>query len=401
MDGVKREYLIIGNGVAGMTAAEEIRKQDEDAQIKIIGDERALTYYRVKLSHFISKNFEVKELLIHDENWYQEKNIELLLGESVKSIDPKAQKVILENGKEVRYHKLLLANGSSSFIPPVEGVKKEGVFALRSLKDLEEIQAYLMDCKEVAVIGGGLLGLEAAWALKERGLRVNVVEFFPYLLPRQLDPELAGYVKEQLEQKGLKIYLAAETQEIIGKEKVEGVALKDGKVVPADMVLFSTGVKPNTAIIEGTDIDKNRGIKVNAFMETSVKNIYAAGDVAEFEGIAMGLWSVASDQGKLAGRSMVGIKEAYTLPQPATLLSIGGFNVFSVGEIDKEKQGLPYREGAVFHKLFLENGKLVGGVLAGDIKNMAVLKKAVNAKTVLTTFLEAGLTVPEILEKLS
>ncbi len=400
MEGVKGAYLIIGNGVAGMTAAEEIRKCDKDAQVTIIGDERVLTYYRVKLSHFISKHFQIKELLIHDENWYRERNIELILGERVQSIHPNAQKVFLESGKEVGYHKLLLANGSSSFIPPVEGAKKDGVFALRNLRDLEEIQAYLLDCKEVAVIGGGLLGLEAAWALEERGLRVNVVEFFPYLLPRQLDPELARYVKEQLEQKGLKIYLTAETQEIIGIEKVEGIALKDGRVIPTDMVLFSTGVKPNISIAESTDIDKNRGIKVNAFMETSVANIYAAGDVAEFGGMAMGLWSVASDQGKVAGRSMVGVKDAYTLPQPATLLSIGGFNVFSVGEVNGEKQGLTFREGTVFHKLFIEEGKLIGGVLTGDIKKMAVLKKAVTQKTAVQGLLEVGLTIPEILEKL-
>ncbi|MTI57107.1 NAD(P)/FAD-dependent oxidoreductase [Geosporobacter ferrireducens] len=400
MEGVKGAYLIIGNGVAGMTAAEEIRKCDKDAQVTIIGDERVLTYYRVKLSHFISKHFQIKELLIHDENWYRERNIELILGERVQSIHPNAQKVFLESGKEVGYHKLLLANGSSSFIPSVEGAKKDGVFALRNLRDLEEIQAYLLDCKEVAVIGGGLLGLEAAWALKERGLRVNVVEFFPYLLPRQLDPELARYVKEQLEQKGLKIYLTAETQEIIGTEKVEGIALKDGRVIPTDMVLFSTGVKPNISIAESTDIDKNRGIKVNAFMETSVANIYAAGDVAEFGGMAMGLWSVASDQGKVAGRSMVGVKDAYTLPQPATLLSIGGFNVFSVGEVNGEKQGLTFREGTVFHKLFIEEGKLIGGVLTGDIKKMAVLKKAVTQKTAVQGLLEVGLTIPEILEKL-
>ncbi|AOT70534.1 NAD(P)/FAD-dependent oxidoreductase [Geosporobacter ferrireducens] len=400
MEGVKGAYLIIGNGVAGMTAAEEIRKCDKDAHVTIIGDERVLTYYRVKLSHFISKHFQIKELLIHDENWYRERNIELILGERVQSIHPNAQKVFLESGKEVGYHKLLLANGSSSFIPSVEGAKKDGVFALRNLRDLEEIQAYLLDCKEVAVIGGGLLGLEAAWALKERGLRVNVVEFFPYLLPRQLDPELARYVKEQLEQKGLKIYLTAETQEIIGTEKVEGIALKDGRVIPTDMVLFSTGVKPNISIAESTDIDKNRGIKVNAFMETSVENIYAAGDVAEFGGMAMGLWSVASDQGKVAGRSMVGVKDAYTLPQPATLLSIGGFNVFSVGEVNGEKQGLTFREGTVFHKLFIEEGKLIGGVLTGDIKKMAVLKKAVTQKTAVQGLLEVGLTIPEILEKL-
>lgn len=394
------KYLIIGNGIAGTTAAEEIRKIDGHNPILMISDEDYLTYYRVKLSHFINKKYSLTELLIHDEDWYKEKNIQTKLGKRIKSIDIRNCSVQLEDGEKIDYEKLLVANGGSASIPEVMGAEKKGIYALRNLEDLEKVQEYLLNCKEVAVIGGGLLGLEAAWALKELGIRVNVVEFFPYLLPKQLDSELAKHVKEQLEQRGLYIYLGAAAEEIVGEDRVEGIVLQEGQVIPVDMVLFSTGMKSNRVIVEGTNIQTNKGIQVNAFMETSQENIYAAGDVAEFEGVVMGLWSTAMDQGKIAGRNMAGIQERYKPLKPATYLSIGGFSLFSVGEIDGEQFSLSYQEETVFHKLFIKDGKLIGGVLTGDIKKMAKLKKAVNDGLDVSSMLQEGLSLQEVLEKL-
>lgn len=394
------KYLIIGNGIAGTTAAEEIRKIDGHNPILMISDEDYLTYYRVKLSHFINKKYSLTELLIHDEDWYKEKNIQIKLGKRIKSIDIRNCSVQLEDGEKIDYEKLLVANGGSASIPEVMGAEKKGIYALRNLEDLEKVQEYLLNCKEVAIIGGGLLGLEAAWALKELGLRVNVVEFFPYLLPKQLDSELAKHVKEQLEQRGLYIHLGAAAEEIVGEDRVEGIVLQDGQVIPVDMVLFSTGMKSNRVIVEGTNIQTNKGIQVNAFMETSQENIYAAGDVAEFEGVVMGLWSTAMDQGKIAGRNMAGIQERYKPLKPATYLSIGGFSLFSVGEIDGEQFSLSYQEETVFHKLFIKDGKLIGGVLTGDIKKMAKLKKAVNDGLDVSSMLQEGLSLQEVLEKL-
>ncbi|WZL73107.1 FAD-dependent oxidoreductase [Clostridiaceae bacterium 35-E11] len=400
MKSIKATYVIIGNGIAGLSAAEEIRKTDSNATIKIISQEAYLTYYRVKLSHFISKDPELKQLLIHDENWYKERNIEIILGRRVENIDPIQSTIQLDNGEQVIYEKLLIANGSKAFVPPVEGVEKEGVYTLRSLEDLKEIQSYLKDCKEVAVIGGGLLGLEAAWALQERDLKVNVIEFFDYLLPRQLDQELSSYVKEELEARKLNIHLSAAAQELVGDEKVTSVRIKDGRNITADMVLFSAGIRPNLEIVEGTDIQINKGIIVDGFMQTSVKNIYAAGDIAEMKGSAMGLWSVAMEQGKVAGKNMVGNAAMYAPIQPATMLSIGGLSLFSAGEINAEKKTLTYRNQEIFHKLFVEEGKLVGGVLTGDVKKMAKLKKAVNDKVEIQGMIEKGMNALEIIGSL-
>lgn len=397
---LEKNYIIIGNGIAGMTAAEEIRKSDKNSKIKIFSEESYLTYYRIKLSHSISQDVKPQDLLIHNEDWYKERNIEVFLNKKVKAIDPDNLRIFLENGEGVSYDKLLLANGSQPSIPPIEGINQEGVYALRTVQDLQNLQGYLKDCKEVAVIGGGLLGLEAAWSLKERGLKVHVLEFFPYLLPRQLDEELAIYVKERLETQGLNIHVSAATKEILGSDKVVGVQLGDGRKIPADMVLLSTGVKANIDILKDSGIDTNRGVIVDANMKTTVDNIYAAGDIVEYNGVLLALWSDAVQQGKIAAKNMLGIREDYSLPEPATLLSIGGFSAFSVGEIKDTEENISYKEGDIFHKLFIENGKLIGGVLTGNVKKMAVLKKAVNENLDISSLLNKNMHIPDILDNI-
>lgn len=397
---LQKNYVIIGNGVAGMTAAEELRKADKDSKIKIFSEEDYLTYYRVKLSHAISKDFQPQDLVIHDENWYKERNIEVFLETKVKAIDPLNSRIFLEDGNGVAYDKLLLATGSKPFIPPIEGVNKKGVYALRTINDLQNVQNFLKDCKEVAVIGGGLLGLEAAWALKEKGLKVHVLEFFPYLLPRQLDEELAIYVKEKLEDEGLNIHLVAASKEILGTDKVIGVQLEDGRRIPADMVLFSAGVKANTDFLQNSGIDINRGVVVDSSMRTSQENIYAAGDIVEFNSIVLALWSNAMQQGKIAAKNMIGGRETYTLPESATLLRIGEFSAFSIGEIKDTEENISHHEGDIFHKLFIENGKLIGGVLTGDVKKMSVLKKAVNSRLNISPLLNKGMGLLDILNNI-
>jgi len=394
------QYVIVGNGVAGMTAAEEIRKFDKGCSIKLLAQEKYLTYYRVKLSHYINKNFEPKDLFIHNEVWYKERNIEVILGTKADFIDTTNSSVILENGDKIYYDKLLLANGSSCFVPSVLGQEKEGVFALRNLHDLERIQNYLPNCKEVSVIGGGLLGLESAWALKDKGLAVNVVEFCHTLLPRQLDEELADYVKNKLEMLGLKIHLSSISQEIFGDSAVKGLSLKNGNTINSDMILFSAGIMPNIEIVKQTGIVVNKGIVVDENMKTSLDHIYAAGDVAEFNGVVMALWSTATDQAKVAAKNMTGGNETYSVQQPATLLSLGDFSMFSAGEIKTNAQDMAYHKENIFHKLFIKDGKLMGGVLIGDVKKMGILKKAVTQNKDLSALLENNMSVLEILNNL-
>ena len=397
---LKQNYIIIGNGIAGMTAAEEIRKSDPNAIIKIFTDENYLCYYRLQLSHSISKEVTPEKLIINDENWYRERDIEIFLNTRVKAIDPKNSRIYLNNNTSVRYDKLLLATGSSPFIPPIKGVDKKGVYTLRTIEDLQSLQDFLENCSEVAVIGGGLLGLEAAWALKERGLKVHVLEFFPYLLPRQLDEELAAHVKEKLEAEGLNIHLGTVSKEIQGDDKVTGIELEDGRNIPAHLVLLSTGVKSNIGFLEDSGIEINRGVVVDEYMKTNLDNIYAAGDLVEYNGVVLALWPNAIEQAKIAAKNMVGEKETFTPAQPATLLRIGKFSAYSVGEIKNTEESISYKEDDVFHKLFIENGKMIGGVLTGDIKKMSTLKKAVNSNQDISVLIEQNVNLIDILNSI-
>lgn len=394
-------YVIIGNGIAGLSAAEEIRKNDRNGRIIIISEEEYLTYNRVKLSHFISKKeYSIKDLLVHDESWYIERKIEVLLDTKVTLIDTQTKEVITDNGEKIEYNHLLIANGSSPFIPPIEGAHKEGVFALRTVNNLSQIQKYVQKCKTVSVIGGGLLGLEAAWALNQLGKKVNIIEFSPYLLPRQLDEELGKYLQVELEKEGLNFYFNAAAEEIQGEKAVSGIKLKDGRTIESDAVLISTGIRSNIKIVEGTNIEAQRGILVDKCMKTNVESIYAAGDIAQYNGLVLALWSNAMDQGKIAGANMSGNIKEYKMPQPATTLLIGDTRMFSVGNVNNVEKQIKIQGENYFHKLFLDNERLIGGVLTGDIRKMAALKKAVNENKDISDMIDKGIADEEILNSL-
>ncbi|MCG8541513.1 MAG: FAD-dependent oxidoreductase [Clostridia bacterium] len=394
-------YLIIGNGIAGISGAEEIRKNDKLGRILVISKEEYLTYNRIKLSHLISKeDYTMKDLLIHDENWYKEREIEVLLNTMVTGIDTDAKEVITDSNGKIKYDKLLIANGSMPFIPPINGLDKEGVFALRTINNLDEIQRYVNKCDSISIIGGGLLGLEAAWALKQWNKKVNIIEFFPYLLPRQLDEELGIYLKEELEKQGLNFYLDSVVEKIEGDKNVRGIRLKDGRIIESDGVLISTGIRPNVTIVEGTDIQVDKGIVVDKYMKTNLEDVYAAGDIAQFNNIVFGLWSVSMNQGKVAGLNMCGNEKEYNMPKSAATLIIGKTKMFSVGNIDESEKEIKAKGENYFHKLFLNKGKITGGVLIGDIKKMLALKKAVNENRDISEMLKEDIKLEQILDNL-
>lgn len=398
----KNHYVIVGAGIAGLSAAEAIRKKDTLGEITIISEEDSLPYYRVKLSHFISKSFEKQELLIHDGAWYEDRRINVLLNKKVNKLKVPSNTIVLEDGRSIAYDKLLLATGSRPFVPPVEGKEREGVFALRTLKDLEKLQLYFKNCNTITVIGGGLLGLEAAWAIKELGKTVNVVEFFPYLLPRQLDEETAHIFTDELKKKGINFYLGAGTQEILGEYKTSGIQLQDGNVLNTDAVLFSAGIRPNLDLVQDTEIDFNQGIKVDSSMKSNIENIYAAGDVAELNGMVIGLWGTASSQGKIAGENMAGGSLNYEGLETGTLLNIGGLSVFSVGSIkdfDNRLEVLDKEKNALY-KMYTTKDKLTGGIVMGDMSKVTKMKKLVKDNRDISQQLQQGLSAKDIMERL-
>lgn len=371
------KYLIVGNGIAGLTAAKEIRKKEGESSILIISSEEYLTYYRVRLTEALEKGINKESLIVYDEKWYKENNIDVRLGTRVETIKEDENRVVLETGEEITYEKLLLSTGGKPFTPPIKGREKKGVFTLRTLEDLEEIREYMADKKDIVVIGGGLLGLEAAWALKEQGKNVSVVEFAPYLLPRQLDEELGKKLERKLKDEGLGIFVPALSKEILGDGKVEGIDLDIGKILKADAVIISTGIRANIDLVEGTSIRTDKGIIVNENLRTNRDNIYAAGDAAEFEGSIVGLWTTSMDQGKIAGLNMTGEKLEYTGIKPFTRLSLKEIKIFSAGDIGEYDNLHLEEKEENYKKIFTRDNKIIGGILFGDLKEINSFKNSI------------------------
>ncbi len=386
----KAKYLIIGNGIAGLAAAREIRAHDENGTIIMISSESTLTYYRVKLTEYMSKEFTDEELLVSKENWYQDKNIKVILRKLVEDIDITNNKVRLDDGQEISYEKLLIATGSRPFIPPINGKYKEGLFALRTLKDLHYIKEYLKSCNDVSLIGGGLLGLEAAWALKELDKKVNIIEFAPYLLPRQLDKEISDKLEKKLSEHGFKIYLSSQAEEILGDGAVTGIRLNGERKLESEAVLVSSGIRPNLDLVRDTEIEYNRGIIVDKHLKTNIDNIYAAGDVVEIDGMVLGLWTAGNEQGKIAGANMAGKELEYNQPKIFTTLKIGNIELFSAGIIDDFDRVHEYKddERDIHHKLFTRDNKIVGAILFGDLKEMNTIRNAVISNTSIDEYIK-------------
>lgn len=377
-----KKVIIIGGGIAGLTAAETIRKTNELVEISIITDEGYYPYSRIKLSRYINSEINFDDLYIHKQNWYNEKNISMLLSEKVKKIDLVKKEILLDNGKVLDYDKLIIASGSSNFIPPIPNVNINGVFSVRNIGNIESIQKYIKEnkVKSIGIIGGGLLGIEAAWGLKSGGdFNISIIEAAPRLLPRQLDEEGSLILEKLINDNGIAVYKGMGVKEVLGKTLVSGIALNDGTIVDADLVIVSAGVRSNLGLAKDMDIAVNRGIVVDKFMKTSREDIFAAGDCAEYNGMVYGIWPVALEQGRIAGLNAAGINEEYKEIVPSNMLQVMGINVFSAGDISESNTSVKYDTG-LYTKLFIKDNSICGAILIGDTKKGFALKKAIEEK---------------------
>ena len=363
-----KKYLIIGNGVAGTTAAVEIRKNDPEGQIAIVTEELIPFYSRIKLPDYVAGIADKPDLIIKKEDWYKDKNIEIKTGVKIISIDNKAKEAKDQAGTLWKYDALLIATGSNPFVPPINGNTKGNVFSLRSFEDADSLSKAADNSKNVTAIGGGLLGLEAAHALIKRGLDVTVVEFFDRLLPRQMDNEGALMLRAMLEQQGFKFRLGAKTKEIQGDKTVSGVELESGEVIPTDLVLFSAGVRSNLVLPQILDLKTDQGVIVDEYMGTGLEGIYAAGDVASFEKTNFCIWSEAQEQGKIAGANMAGGKDSFKLIVPSNRLKVAGIDLGSAGDIDPDNllESEIEKNDKVYRKFVRKDGRLVGCIMLGD-----------------------------------
>ena len=375
-------YVVVGNGIAGTTAAENIRKQDMEGSITIVTEEDVPFYYRIRLNEYLSGDMTEEELIGKGEEWYRGHNITLKLNTRVSGAVPGEKILFTTDNERIGYDRLLLATGSHSFIPPIKGSDKKGVFALRSVRDARDISSWAVEVEDIVLIGGGLLGLEAGNALRRLGKKVTVVEFFPRLLPRQLDVDGAGRLQKIMEGMGFSFRLGAKTEAIAGADGVVGVQLEGGETLPARMVIISAGVRPNMELAKDLGLEHDKGIKVNERLLTSSPHIYAAGDVAEYHGMPYGIWPAAMEQGKIAGTNMAGGDRVYQGTTMANTLKVVGVDLASAGNIDADNslESKVVTDDTVYKKVVLEKDRIVGCIMLGNTKGFSRITKAMEEK---------------------
>lgn len=378
-----QQFVIVGSGVAAVSAANAIRVRNQVARIILISAESSYPYYRPALSDVIVKDVPAEELNLNPEAWYVENNIELRLNTLVQSVNAQTKSIVLADGTEMSYDKLILATGSSNFIPPIKGSDADGVFSVKFKEDATALRAYAQGKKHAVIIGGGVLGLEAADALQDLGLSITVLEAVERIMPRQLDESASHFMSSVLTNKNIDLRTGVCANEILTTDgRVCGVKVAD-TIIDTDLVVISVGVRANTQLAQTANIAINRGIVVNENMQTSVADIYACGDVAEFDGIATNLWAPAIEQGKVAGANAVG--DDATFANKVEPLSLIAFDteLFSVGAYPTENleqyQVLLDANPAtgIFKKLYFKDNALVYGVLFKDISKANVLLNGV------------------------
>lgn len=362
------KVVIVGSSAVAVSCAETLRKNDKDIEISIIGRENIKPYYRPSLSHMLCTDEIDSRFFVKSENYYEENNIELLLGHCVKEIDRVAKKVILDNQTEVLYDKLVLGVGSNNFVPPVEGIELTGVCNLKFYKDLKNINAYLKEKENIVIIGGGLLGIEAAWAFRKANKKVTILEFSERIMARQLNETASSLVKKELEKEGINVFTQKSTKCIIGNGKVEKLILESGEELPADMVMFSIGVRPEIALAKNCNLDTNKGILVKETMQTSDPDIYAAGDCAEVNGMCLGIWPMAMQTGKIAAMDILGKSEKFVINPPTTILKALNIGVYSAGDVFLKDQEIEQCDAQNYRLFTFKDNVITGINLIGETK---------------------------------
>ncbi|AJY76015.1 nitrite reductase large subunit NirB [Paenibacillus beijingensis] len=374
-----KKLVMIGNGMAGVRAIEHLIKLAPDSyEITIFGAEPHPNYNRIMLSTVLAGGSSMDEIIINDLQWYEDNRIRLYTGEPVVKIDSANRKVISRSGIEAEYDKVIIATGSKAFILPIPGADKEGVIGFRDIADCETMMDASKTYRKAAVIGGGLLGLEAARGLLNLGMDVTVIHINGHLMDRQLDEPSGRMLQRELEAQGMKFLLKKQTLEITGKKRAQGLKFADGTSLEADLVVMAVGIRPNVEVAGASGIDVNRGIVVSDWMETNVPDVYAVGECVEHRGIGYGLVAPLYEQGAVLAKRLAGIEtDGYTGSVTSTKLKVSGVDVFSAGEFkdspDSRSLKIQDEVGGVYKKLVIRDNKLAGAVLFGDTADGASL----------------------------
>lgn len=393
---MKRKLVMIGNGMAGVRCMEEILKRNREAfEITIIGDEPHPNYNRIMLSNVLQGKTEMKDINMNEWDWYKNNQITLYTDEKVIEIVPEKKEIKTDKGKRIDYDELIIATGSSAFILPIQGHQLEGVIGFRTIQDTEYMIETAKQYKKAVVIGGGLLGLEAARGLIDRGMDVYVVHLLPSLMEQQLDATAAKMLKKDLEAQGMKFLMEKQTTEIHGDGRVEGITFSDGTSIECDLVVMAVGIRPNIDLAKNAGLNINRGIIVNDFMQTSIPTIYAVGECSEHNGITYGLVAPLYEQGIALADHITEIKtNGYRGSILSTQLKVAGCDLFSGGQIheDDDTQAIIVQDqfAGLYKKVLVKDNKVVGVVLYGDSSDGTRLFSMLKKGTDISAFTSAA-----------
>lgn len=383
--------VIVGNNVAGTTLSKALRDADSTLEIDIFTDESMPYYPRPKLIDYLVGTVQEKDMPFYPADWYSKNRLNLHLSSRVEKVDPSGKQVLV-GGSWHPYDKLALATGSSSFVPPFKGLPKNKVFSLRTIDDARRIREAAAVSKHVIVIGGGLLGLESARGVCTAfpHLNVTILEYAEHLLMRQLDHEGADILQSWIEKTGARIITKAETDEILGANSVEGVKLKDGRVIEGDMIIISAGTRSNMNLAKDAGLKINKGIIVDSSLRSSDPSIYALGDVCEFQGQVWAMIPPALDEARVAAKRMLGQPGPdYAGTIPSNTLKVSGFDLASIGivrsaheppEPEFEEIRAITPDGNTYKKFIIKDGRMIGAILLGTKKEAVKVTKIIKER---------------------
>ena len=379
----KMKLVLVGNGLAGMRCLEDLLDMaPERYEITVIGEEPWGNYNRIMLSPVLSGDKTIEDIMLHSHTWYRDKGIRFIAGDPAVKIDRPRKQVYTQKGEIVDYDRLIMATGSKPFVPPISGSNLKGVISFRDINDVNTMLDYCKNKKNAVVIGGGLLGLEAAYGLKQRGMCVTVLHLMDRIMERQLDSRASSLLRQSIEAKGINIITQANTEQLLGKEgHVKHIQLKDGTVLDADLVVFAVGIRPNMALAQSAGLRCNRGVMVNDTMQTFDPSIYAVGECIEHRhqtfGLVEPLWGQAficashlAEHGSLT----------FKAPTVPTQLKVSGCDVFSAGRIDLDDHEpqedyediiLNDEKRQIYKRVIIQKDKVIGAVLFGDTEDGA------------------------------
>ncbi len=378
----KKHHVIVGASAAGLAALEAIRSVDRECEITVLSKEKAPLYSRVGLTHFLDGTVKVAGMNTHGPEYFARLDARLLAGVAAVQVAPKARTVRLSNRRTLKYDTLLIASGSSAVIPPIKGVHLRGVHPCITRADAIAIHRGLARARRVVVIGAGLIGIQAADAMVKRKRKIALVEQMPHVMPAMVDATAARLFEDLLREHGHVVRTGIRAAELAGKAgRVAGVRLEDGTFLPCQMCIMAVGVRPNVEFLEGTTIQRKQGVLVDAHQQTSIKRIFAAGDVAEtsdmFTGqrVVIAIWPEALNQGRVAGLNMAGVPTRYEGSMAMNTTSVLGLPIASLGlwqETDQSEYRIHARldeDQRTYRKLVYKDGQLVGAILVGPNMN--------------------------------